>query len=200
MPRQPDKVYIRFISPPYFAFNKKMQRAQSVLAFVEHVPYPFDSGNEVHADVILDGVCYSAVGSAPDPCVLKGRYAPNPYRNTAQGEELVPIPIADPVAAKMYLEAAAKITTIRYSIPFTDFVTPNVVLNYTDPDLDCHDPTSWPTMFCSQFALLFLRHCHSSRILGPLDPARADLLYACNSHVCSPAHLRKILHGVLDTK
>ena len=188
---------VRFISPRYFAFDKNIQRAQDVLAVVEHVPYPFDPGCEVHADVVLDGMCYSAVGTAPGPCVLKGNYKPNPCRNCELGEEFVLVPVYNPAAARDFLEAASEVKTMRYSIPFWDFMEPNVILKYTDPDVDCDNPKSWRTMFCSQFALLFLRYCHKHGIIAIRNPIP---LYECNSHVCSPAHLRKIMQAAFDYK
>lgn len=189
-------LYVRFISPPYFAFNKGLQRAENVLSYVEHIPFPYDKGYEVHADIILDGMCYSAVGTAPGPCVLKGEYVPNPRRNSAGGEELVSIPVTNPADARKYLEKAAEVKTIQYKIPFFDFVTPfNAILDYTDPDLDCDTPKAWPTMFCSQFVLLFLRHCHKHGIIEVPTPRP---LYTCNSHVCSPGHLREIMRAAFD--
>jgi hypothetical protein len=191
---------VRFISPPYFAFNKRMQRAQSVLAFVEHVPYPFDSGNEVHADVILGDTCYSAVGRLPGPCIVTFKVSAGELKKQKNpGEELVEVPVSDLPSARAYLNAAATASrNTRYSVSMVDFVLPNAILRYKDPDLDCDAPETWPTLFCSQFALLFLRHCHRHGLITVQQPAlRAKALYICNSHVCSPAHLRKILHGVL---
>ena len=186
--------YVRFISPQY-ADDPSMRRSADVLAVLEHIPYPFDGGWEVHADVILGDTCYSAVGHPPEPCVLTFDVAELKRRPTP-GEELVEVRITNVSSAKAFLDAAAS-KKFTYSVPVFDFVLPSVVVNFEDPDVDCDAPGTWPHLFCSQFALLFLRHCLRNGLIEIKDPRRALALYVCNSHVCSPAHLRQMMRVLL---
>jgi len=203
MPQQSaGSAYIRFISPQYAGKDQMMRRAGDVMSFLEHIPYPFDAGREVHADVILGDTCYSAVGLPPGPCVLTFHADVNKLKKRqTPGEELVEVSISDVPSARAFLEAAANASKrITYDVPVIDFVLPNAVLRRTDPDVDCDAPETWPHLFCSQFALLFLRHCHKHGLIQVNEPLRAKALYVCNSHVCSPAHLREIMRILLNTK
>jgi len=199
---RPGTLYIRFISPQFFPQGSPVRTGGNFLSFFEHIPYPFDAGREVHADVILGNTCYSAVGLPPDPCILKFKVDAADIRTRKRpGEELVELSVADLQSARKYLDTAvANSARIAYDIPVVDFVLPNAVLRYTDPDVDCDASEKWPTLFCSQFALLFLRHCHKQGLVTVREPLRAKALYVCNSHVCSPAHLREIMRILLDGK
>jgi len=173
---------------------------EDILDLLEHVAYPFDDGHEVHADVVVGDVCYSAVGMQPGHCVLKGERSLT-YTTPQRGLEIVEIPVLDIDFARRYLDSAVS-ANVSYYIPVVDFVTPSPVLQWTDPDVDCCDQASWSTLFCSQFVLLFLRYLHTHSMLRvpgrqPSASMRCQALLACNSHVCSPTHLREILREVL---
>ena len=193
-------IFLRFVSPWYFDDNRAEQRLEEVLDVLEHVAFPFDGGNEVHADVVLDDICYTAVGMEPGQCVLKGEKSSS-YLCPHPGIEIVEIRVFDVNFARKFLDAAVS-ASISYYIPVLDFVTPSTMLQWTDPDVDCCNPASWSTLFCSQFVLLFLRYLYMHGVLcvpGPPPDARrrGSALFQCSSHVCSPAHLREILHTVL---
>jgi hypothetical protein len=168
---------------------------EKIMAFLEHVANPLDYGyQEVHAEVILDGIAFSAVGQEPSSCVLQ--YRINPEIFNYECIELVDIPLTHPEIARKFLLKAAT-TPATYHIPIRDFILPKFVLDYLDPDLDFSLPSSWSHLYCSQFVLLFLRFCAAQNII-PIDSEKLRRkLYSVNSHACSPAHLAHILNDIL---
>ena len=216
-------LYVRFISPEYFS-DGSVRRAQRVLDLFEHVAYPFDHGDEVHADVIIGGVCYSAVGCEAGRCVLKGRCGAG-VLDGSLGSEIVRVEVTDVERVRGYLERVAR-ERISYCVPVWDFAVPGGVLGWLDEDVDCERPETWGRLFCSQFVLLVLRYCHKEGLLdggsasrsrssgcrarglwGLLDGGsasrsrssgrRARGLWGCNSKVCTPAHLRVIVRAAI---
>ena len=173
---------------PSHAFGAK------ITALLEHLANDWDYNyNEVHAEIILDRTAYSAVGLPPEPCVLT--YSLDPAQLTLPCIEYVHIPLTDIQKAKDFLSAASK-TQATYDVSVQDFCLPDFVLNYTDPELDCSAPMSWTHLYCSQFALLFLRYCHAKKII-PLPEDRLRLLWSSSSHKWSPAHLKRMLDTIL---
>ena len=72
---------------------------------------------------------------------------------------------------------------------------PKCILDSIDQDLDCCHPEKWDRLFCSQFALLFLRRCAVAGILDvPHD--RQRLLWSVNSKGCLPSRLQIITDSV----
>jgi len=176
---------------PGSAFSKKFT------AFLEHVACPYDYPySEVHCEVFLDGVSYSAFNMHSSSCVVK--YNPKPSILSLPCVELVPVPITDIGAARDFLDLAV-LTPATYSIPYADFLVPKFVLDYSDPDPPCSNPSAWRHLYCSQFALLFLRHCVEKNLI-PLPSDKLSLIDSghVNSHACSPAHLMRILKQMLS--
>ena len=111
---------------------------------------------------------------------------------------LTDIPINDPLQAFRFIEEAMHSpATYNYCVP--EFALPKSLLNRIDPDLDCQRPHTWKNLFCSQFALLFLRRCAMAGILD-LDAERCRLLWSVNSKGCLPARLKIIAENVFCTK
>jgi hypothetical protein len=107
---------------------------------------------------------------------------------------LTDIPVTDPLLAFRFIEEAVRSpATYNYSVP--EFALPKSLLNRIDPDLDCQRPHTWNRLFCSQFALLFLRRCAMAGILD-VDYERVGLLWGVNSKGCLPARLKIIAERI----
>ena len=103
----------------------------------------------------------------------------------------IPIPITDPGKALEFFERASA-SEAPYHIPVTDFLVPKGLVDYIDKDEDCEDPMAWKKLFCSKFALLFLRYCdHHGIIDAPGN--KLNLLWSVNSNRCSPALLKQMI-------
>jgi hypothetical protein len=171
--------------------------AAKLIEFAEHIVDVHDkSYPQVHAEIMLNGISYSAVGGS-EHCVQK--YRIHPAIKSMQCFEFVGIPISDTAKLQSFLNLTVT-TRATYTIPFVDFVLPKVLLDYMDPDVPCDQPFSWPHLYCSQYVLLVLRYCAKHEII-PLSKAKLSLIDSdhVNSHACSPAHLRHILHNMLST-
>jgi hypothetical protein len=108
------------------------------------------------------------------------------------GWHVVEIPIKDKDhrQAKSFLDEALK-SHATYSISIPELAMPKCILDTIDQDLDCCHPEKWDKLFCSQFALLFLRRCAVAGILDvPHDKQR--LLWSVNSKGCLPSRLQII--------
>jgi len=196
-PKKQSRLKILFMTTRgLYEADRSVAMAQKLLEIMEHIASPADYRYpQVHAEVILDDTAYSAVGQPPGPCVLSYP-AHLDTLSSLPFIETVDVPITDPEAARRFL-VKTTFTPATYSIPYADFVLPSFVLRYTDPDLDHSRPFTWSHLYCSQFALLFLRHCASEGIIPlPPDALRAHL-YSVSSHACSPAHLAHLLDNLL---
>lgn len=169
--------------------------AEKMIAFLEHVAFPEDLFyQEVHAEIILGNVCYSAVGKYPEPCVITYNFPSELARLPCV--EIVDIPVTDVrLAAEFLLKAAT--TPATYKIPILDFAIPKSILDKTDPELDFMQPSTWSHLYCSQFVLLFLRYCAHMQII-PIEPHKLKkAIYSVNSHCCSPAKLAHIIYDLI---
>ena len=155
----------------------------------------YEWAREVHAEIWFDDMRITSCGRAEKSVVCF------PKRK----EDMIPgrwhsirIPVTDPGQALTFLEDSSR-SEAKYMIPMADFVLPSRAVNYLDKDDDCDDPMSWKKLFCSKFALLFLRHCHKKKIIkAPED--KLKLLWSVNSNRCSPALLRQILEEIFVNK
>jgi hypothetical protein len=103
---------------------------------------------------------------------------------------VVDIPITDHAQAFEFIrEAMASPAVYGYSI--TELAMPKCILDTIDTDLDCCHPETWDRLFCSQFALLFLRRCAVAGILS-VTRAKQRLLWSVNSKGCLPSRLQII--------
>jgi hypothetical protein len=177
--------------------DSSLEFVAKVIEFAEHISHISDYNySEVHAEIILDGWAYSACGSPPNNCVMK--YRINPRILSLPCVEIVEMPLLDVPKLKKFLDLAVE-TPSRYSIPVWDFVLPKILLNYMDPDVPCDDPKAWKFLYCSQFVLLILRFCARQGLFA-IPKSKIEILDSnhINSHTCSPAHLRHILHTILS--
>lgn len=176
------------------SINRGEYLAGRFTAFLEHVLDPSDAGyQDVHAEVIVGGTAYSAVGRAPDPCVLTYRVG---TKLLAQPfVRLVRVPVTDLNKARAFLDGATR-TRATYDIPVAQMVAPDAVLHLARKDLDPARPATWHHLFCSQFVLLFLRYCHTENIL-PLPREKLQVLWSEDSVKWTPAHLRRQLQCML---
>ena len=186
------KLQILFITTKYIEMlNPEASLDVKMIRFLEHVVNWSDRHQEeVHAEVVLNGTCYSAVGKYPDPCVLTYKF--NPQLSALPCVELIDVPISDLNAAQDYLARATN-TPARYHIPFAEFLLPKLAVDYVDPEYDFMDPSSWTRLYCSQFVLLFLRYCEYRRIISADSTKLHETLYSVSSHTCTPAHLAHML-------
>lgn len=103
---------------------------------------------------------------------------------------VVDIPITDHTQAVLFLKEAIK-SPADYNISLTEISMPKMLLDSLDHDLDCCHPENWDKLFCSQFALLFLRRCAIAGILD-IPKSKQKLLWSVNSKGCLPGRLQLI--------
>jgi hypothetical protein len=175
--------------------DKTAALAERFVAFLEHVLDPWDAGyQDVHAEVVLDnGEAYSAVGREPRPCVIQ--YKVTEKLLSQPFVRLVKVPVNDVEKARKFLRKAAE-TKATYDIPVAQMLAPDALLHAVRADLDATHPATWHHLFCSQFVLLFLRYCHTERML-PLADRKLKILWSEDSVKWTPAHLRRKLEEIL---
>lgn len=106
------------------------------------------------------------------------------------GWHIVDLPITNHTQASQFIkEALSSPATYGYSV--SEFAMPKCILDTIDTDLDCCHPEQWDKLFCSQFALLFLRRCAIAGILS-VPRAKQRLLWSVNSKGCLPSRLQII--------
>jgi hypothetical protein len=166
--------------------------AQAILDILQHIEHPFYKEHAIHAEIIINNTAYSAVGLPPDQCVRC--YTPNPKLTTYDCVEIYHIPLTDSAKAQKFLDRAVN-TPATYAIPVLDFLMPKFVLDLVNKDYECGKPSTWAHLYCSQFALLFIRYCKQN---GLLDLPGRDLSLvdprSINSNKCSPMDLMHILN------
>jgi hypothetical protein len=102
--------------------------------------------------------------------------------------------VKDLHTAVRFVEQAVRTPAIyRWYLP--EFSMPKALLDRFDTDLDCQRPDTWDRLFCSQFALLFLRRCALAGVLQ-VDRGRLGLLWGVNSRGCLPSRLKIIAERV----
>lgn len=107
---------------------------------------------------------------------------------------VIDIPVKDMHTAVRFVEQAVRTPAIyRWYLP--EFSMPKALLDRFDTDLDCQRPDTWDRLFCSQFALLFLRRCALAGVLR-VDQRRLGLLWGVNSRGCLPSRLKIIAERV----
>lgn len=174
--------------------NRDMALAGRFVAMLEHLLNPWDSGyQDVHAEIIVEGTAFSAVGRPPGPCILT--YSIGERLKSQPFVRLVDVPVTDLAAARRFLEEAAG-TEATYDIPVGQMLAPDLLLHCARDDLDPIHPATWHHLFCSQFVVLFLRYCHKKNIL-PLPEKRLQVLWSEDSVKWTPAHLRRKLGEIL---
>jgi hypothetical protein len=178
-------------------FDSKLKFVAKVIELAEHISNISDYNySEVHAEIISDGWAYSACGIPPHNCVMK--YRMNPWILSLPCVEIVETPLIHVNKLKTFLNLAVE-TPSSYRVPISDFVLPKILILYMDPDLPCEDPKAWTFLYCSQFVFLILRYCAKERLFS-IPESQLALLDSkhINSHTCSPAHLKHILHSILS--
>jgi hypothetical protein len=151
----------------------------------------------VHSEIWFDHFRIGAVGaedsrhSCIQVCEMPEGSGPR------EGWHVLDLPVSDPHKALDFI-ARAHSYPIQYGISVPECAMPKFLLDECDHDVDCCRPDTWNRLFCSQFALLFLRYCAKSGILNiPAD--RAKLLWAVNSKGCLPSRLQIIAREVFAT-
>ena len=110
--------------------------------------------------------------------------------NSESGWHIVDLPITDHSQATEFIKEALSSPAI-YGYSIGEFAMPKCILDTIDTDLDCCHPEQWDKLFCSQFALLFLRRCAAAGILTA-PKAKQRLLWSVNSKGCLPSRLQII--------
>jgi hypothetical protein len=154
----------------------------------------FEMDSHVHAEVWIDNMGFSAFDGEYRPnsqCVLKVP-RPAPGEPVDKEWDVFPLRLSDEARAVEIMTETWN-SPARYSLNVRDFILPQRLVNYADPDVDCTKPLQWTTLFCSQFVLLFMRRCAEEGILS--DPNGA--LWRMNSRSCTPSHLTGIMRRLL---
>ena len=158
----------------------------------------FERDSHVHAEVWVDDMGFSAFCNGHAPCVLNlerpaaGRPVPSAE---ASEWDVFPLPLTDEARAVDIMREMRR-TRAVYSLNVRDFLLPQRAVNAWDPDVDCTKPREWQTLFCSQFALLYLRRCVTEGLLR--DPER--VLWSMNSRSCAPSHLAGLMRRLLSAQ
>ena len=109
--------------------------------------------------------------------------------------DVFPLPLADEARGIDILREMRR-TPAVYDLNVRDFLLPQMAVNAWDPDVDSMRPGEWKTLFCSQFALLYLRRCVHEGLLR--DPKR--VLWSLNSRSCAPSHLARLMPRLLSAQ
>jgi len=184
---QRECVSVLFVNSQY-----PYSRGNRALVFMEYLAHPSDLGyTEIHAEIVANGVCYSAVGRPPDKCVL--HYAFKEERSSQPFVELVRVPVTSSLKAQRVIERLSA-NHATYQIPYMEFLVPTAFIR----ELDLQ-PSHWGHLFCSQFVLLCLREMRRRDLLALPRESLAHL-DDCPSVTCTPAHLRHLLDRMLHTE
>jgi hypothetical protein len=153
----------------------------------------FEMDSHVHAEVWVDDMGFSAVYNQRSPCVLNtARPPPAEDCEAAEHWDVFPLPLADEARGVDIMREMRR-TPAVYDLSVRDFVLPQAAVNAWDPDVDSARPREWATLFCSQFALLYLRRCVREGLLR--DPGR--VLWSLNSRSCTPGNLAGLMPRLL---
>lgn len=151
----------------------------------------------IHTEIWIDNFRISAVDGEGGANCIKILETDAGILDAHVGWHVVDLPITDPGIAVDYIQRVHCLP-IRYGISVPECALPKFCLDEIDQDIDCCRPETWKQVFCSQFALLFLRHCAISGILQvPKDKAR--LLWSVNSKGCLPSRLQIITDRIFSS-
>jgi hypothetical protein len=146
----------------------------------------YSLGNRgVHTEIWFDR--YRVSTFHPEKCV---DIKPLPEDMNTSGWHVVDIPITDHLQAVRFVKDALA-SHADYGISIPELAMPKWLLDDLDHDLDCCHPEQWDKLFCTQFALLFLRRCAIAGILD-VPKAKQRLLWSVNSKGCLPSRLQII--------
>lgn len=154
----------------------------------------FEMDSHVHAEVWIDDMGFGAFDGEYRPhreCIIRIP-RPAPGEPVDKEWDVFPLRLSDEARAIEIMHETWA-SPARYSLNVRDFILPQRLVNYADPDVDCTQPLQWKTLFCSQFVLLYLRRCAAEGILS--DPNGA--LWRMNSRSCAPSHLTGIMRQLL---
>jgi len=153
----------------------------------------------VHTEIWLDDYrvgAYGCEGNEHTGCIVVHKmvadrnHPDQPIPPDGSSWHVQEIPITDPQKALDFIQLA-KDARVPYGINILECPLPKVLLDEFEDDVDCLHPDTWDKVFCSQFALLFLRWCDKHDILA-IDKARTSALWAVNSRGCIPSRLKII--------
>jgi hypothetical protein len=148
---------------------------------------------EVHAEVWFEDVAFVACGNAC-PSIRAWCLEPD-VQQRGHAWECTDLPISQPLRALEILDEMRR-SPAPYHISVAECALPKRWVDAIESDADCMRPESWTGVFCSQFALLFVRRCALEGILAA-PPARWSLLWSVSSKGCLPSRLRVILDAML---
>jgi len=143
---------------------------------------------EVHAEVWFHDVSFSVYCNACPTMRVRALDS-----SDADGSEWdsIEIPVTDHRRALQIL-MEMKRSPAPYHINVMECALPKRFVDAIEEDEDCMHPEQWSGLFCSQFALLFVRRCALEGILG-VSHSRCAILWSVNSKGCLPARLWRIL-------
>lgn len=150
--------------------------------------------SHVHAEVWVDDMGFSSGYNGKARSVYQTP-RPGPGSPAPEGWDVFPLPLtSEAQGVDLMRDMWRSQAPYRYSV--RDFVLPRALVDRLDPDVDCAHPEGWGTLFCSQFALLYLRRCALAGLLR--DPDR--LLWGLNSRSCAPSHLARLMPPLLASQ
>ena len=142
----------------------------------------------VHAEIRLHGVSYSAYGDC-HPSVRPGR----PISCRAPDWVVFDVTLPDDAAAQAFLQTACNSGLAYNFYPWRCVVADPLPRAWETPDVDCNAPATWGSVFCSQLAFLFLKHClgaevpaMDSRGVSPIVLYYTVSHMGLRQHVCTP--------------
>ncbi len=172
------------------AFHNGSWRSMSDAAIMIYELMARETHTEVWFDDVAFGACCNVCPSIRAWCV------PSDVEYKAEEWSCVELPIADAKRALAILEDMLA-SPARYYISVCECAMPKCVVDAIERDADCMHPEDWRGVFCSQFALLFVRRCALEGILN-VPQARQPLLWSVSSKACLPSRLRVILDRMLE--
>lgn len=148
---------------------------------------------ETHTEVWFDNVAFGACCDV-HPSIRAWCVQDTDEYKTEEWS-CVELPIVDDKRALAILEDMLA-SPAPYYISVGECAMPRCIVDAIERDADCMHPEDWKGVFCSQFALLFVRRCALEGILD-VPHKRQKLLWSVSSKGCLPSRLRVILNKMM---
>lgn len=152
----------------------------------------------VHTEIWFNNFRIAAIGGESRQNCLEIQEMDPGILDSPQGWHIVELPIHNGEKALDFISKVRSLP-IRYDINVAECSLPKYCLDQIDQDLDCCHPETWDSLFCSQFALLFLRYCSKQGMLR-IPKQKEKLLWSVNSKGCLPSRLQIITDRIFGAQ
>ena len=149
---------------------------------------------ETHTEVWFDDVAFGACCNVHPS--IRAWCVQGTDEDRADEWSYVALPVVDANRALAILEDMLA-SPAPYYISVGECAMPKCIVDAIERDVDCMHPENWNGVFCSQFALLFVRRCALEGILD-VPRKRQALLWSVSSRGCLPSRLRVILDNMMQ--